>query len=72
MHCLEHILLMASVAVERDEISKAELVRSLRFLASESHDYSNPYGKESVEIVKMNEDWLRRFEHLMHGSSADG
>ena len=35
MHCLEHILLVTSVAVEKDEISKAEFVRVLAHLASQ-------------------------------------
>jgi len=67
MHCLEHILLVTSVAVKNDEISKAELVRMLAFLASESHDYNHLCGVESSEIVKINEEWHRRFGHLMHG-----
>ena len=33
MHCLEHILFVTSVAVDKDEISKAELVRVLQSLA---------------------------------------
>ena len=36
MHNLEHILFITSVAVEKDEISKAELVDVLEALASAS------------------------------------
>jgi HD superfamily phosphohydrolase YqeK len=70
MHCLEHILLVTSVAVEKDEISKAELVRVLGSLASLSHDYA-PEGDESADIVKMNDEWHRRFGHLMYGDLDD-
>ena len=66
MHCLEHILLVTLVAVEKDEIGKAELVRVLRTLASASHDYVPDGRDELAEIVQMNEEWLRRFGHLMH------
>jgi hypothetical protein len=70
MHCLEHILLVTSVAVENDEISKAELVRVLGSLASLSHDYA-PEGDEPADIVKMNDEWHRRFGHLMYGDLDD-
>jgi len=65
MHCLEHILLVTSVAVEKDEISKAELARMLKSLASASHGYV-PAGEEPADILKMNDEWYRRFGHLMH------
>jgi hypothetical protein len=62
MHCLEHILLVTSVAVEKDEISKAELVRALRTLASASHSYI-PEGHNEEELQPMNNArglaWLR-------------
>jgi len=54
-------------AVEKDEISKAELVRVLRNLASASHSYI-PEQDEPAEIVEMNEAWHRRFGHLMKGA----
>jgi hypothetical protein len=72
MHCLEHILLVTSVAVDRDEISKAELVRVLCSLASMSHDLYVPVngleggGSTASSIEKLNDQWHRRFEHLMH------
>jgi hypothetical protein len=66
MHCLEHILLATSVAFEKDAITKAELVRVLRSLASLSHDYA-PEGDEPADILKMNDEWHRRFGHLMNG-----
>ena len=69
MHCLENILLVTSVAVEKDEISKAELVRVLRHLASTSHDYVPDGRDESPEIVQMNEEWHRRFGHLLPTTS---
>jgi hypothetical protein len=65
MHCLEHALLVTSVAVEKDEIAKAELVRALRTFASLSHWYV-PEGEEHPEIVAMNRDWNERFGHLMN------
>ena len=39
MHCLEHILFVASLAVEKDEIGKAELSRVLSGLLSASLGY---------------------------------
>ena len=74
MHCLEHILLVTSVAVEKDEISKAELVRVLETLAAASHDYEpipfkyrGPDGERNRDemLEPMNKEWHRRFEHLM-------
>jgi hypothetical protein len=70
MHCLEHILLVTSVAVDKDEISKAELVRVLASLASLSHNYVPERGDEPTAIQQMNAEWHRRFEHLMHGDKA--
>jgi hypothetical protein len=72
MHCLEHILLVTSVAVDKDEISKAELVRALGSLAGLSHCYVPEQGDEPAAIQKMNAEWHRRFEHLMHGDNSDG
>ncbi len=65
MHCLEHILLVTSVAFENNEISQAELVRVLRNLASASACYV-PKQDEPADLVKMNKEWHRRFGHLMH------
>jgi len=64
MHCLEHILFVTSVAVDKDEISKAELVRLLGELAGISHYYT-PEGEEAKEIIALNNEWHRRFDHLM-------
>jgi hypothetical protein len=67
---------VTSVAVEKDEISKAELVRVLEYLASVSHDYepapfacAGPNGEQNRDemLVPMNEEWRRRFGHLMIG-----
>jgi hypothetical protein len=66
MHCLEHILLVTSVAVDKDEISKAELARVLGSLARLSHYYVPEQGDEPAGIQEMNAEWHRRFEHLMH------
>jgi hypothetical protein len=76
MHCLEHILLVTSVAVEKDKISKAELVRVLAWLAQTSGEYipeSTHVGPDALreepeDIVRMNAEWHRRFGHLMTGS----
>lgn len=65
MHALEHILLITSVAVEADEISKAELVRTLKALAAASHSY---VSDETPEIREMSEVWFYRYGHLMHPS----
>jgi hypothetical protein len=65
MHFLEHILLATSVAVEKDEISKAELVRVLRHLAGASHDYI-PDDPNEDSLRDMNDEWHRRFGNLMH------
>jgi hypothetical protein len=70
MHCLENSLLVTSVAVEHDELSKAELVRNLRALASASHEYS-PDGEESPAIVALNESLNQRFGDLMVGGEGD-
>jgi hypothetical protein len=70
MHCLEHILLVTSVAVEKDEISKAELVRVLGNLAGLSTNYV-PERDEPADVVKMNDEWHRRFGHLMYGNLDD-
>ena len=74
MHCLEYILMMTSVAVARDKIRKAELVRVLETLAGASHGYvpepfANPAGgpRDADETLgPMNDRWHRRFGHLMH------
>jgi len=65
MHCLEHILLVTSVAVDS---GKAELVRVLESLAGLSHYYVPEQGNEPAAIQEMNVEWHRRFEHLMHGN----
>jgi|GEM_PF-6615816 len=70
MHCLEHVLLVTSVAFEKDQITKAELVRVLGSLASLSHEYA-PAGDEPAEIVKLNEEWHRRYGHLMSSNGTD-
>ena len=64
MSCLEFILLTTSVAVQNDEISKAELVRVLGKLAGLSHGYE-PRGGEPPEIIAMHDEWHRRFGALM-------
>lgn len=67
MHCLEHILLVTSVAVAKDEISKAELVRVVETLAGASHSYAPEYGaEEPPDITRMNQEWHRRFTRLMY------
>jgi len=68
MHCLEHILLVTSVAVDKDKIGKAELVRVLESLAGLSHYYVPEQGNEPAAIQEMNAEWHRRFEHLMQGN----
>jgi hypothetical protein len=65
-HCLENILLTTSVAVEKDAISKAELVRVLVRLATASHEYV-PEGHNEEALQDMNAEWHRRFGHLMFG-----
>jgi hypothetical protein len=64
MHCLENVLLVTSVAVANDEISKAELVRVLEGLAGASHSYV-PEVEEPKALPRMNDKWNRRFGHLM-------
>lgn len=64
MHCLEHILLVTSVAVDEDEISKAELVRLLAGLATLARDYIPANGTEPTLILRLNK-MFDRFEHLM-------
>ena len=72
MHCLENMLLMTSVAVEKDEIAKAELVRILESLAGYSHCYMPESGKEEAGIMAMNQEWHERFGHLMYGEMTEG
>jgi hypothetical protein len=53
-----------------DEISKAELVRVLRTLASASHSYV-PEGHNEEELQPMNNEWHKRFDRLMYGDTAE-
>jgi hypothetical protein len=69
MHCLENILLTTSVAVKEDEISKAELVRVLETLAGASHNV--PEGHNEEDLREMNDEWGRRFGHLMVKGEGD-
>ena len=65
MHCLEHILFVTSIAVEKDEISKAELSRVIGGLLRASLGYV-PAGEEPKEAVELSEHLGRRFEYLIH------
>ncbi|MDE5446464.1 hypothetical protein GWG65_34910 [Bradyrhizobium sp. CSA207] len=65
MHCLEHILFVTSIAIEKDEISKAELSRVIGGLLRASVGYV-PDGDEPQEAVELNEQVSRRFEYLIH------
>ena len=65
MHCLEHILFVTSLAVEKDEIGKAELSRVLGGLLRASLGYV-PQGEEPKEAVELSEQLGRRFEYLIH------
>ena len=74
MHCLEHMLFVASVAVENDAISKAELVSLLKALAGASHTYDpvpytypDPHGPRNADeaLAPMSDEFGRRFRHLM-------
>ena len=63
-----NILLVTSRAVAKDEISKAELVRTLEALARLSGNYgSGDLRDEPAAIIEMNKTWHRRFFHLMIG-----
>jgi hypothetical protein len=68
MHCLEHILMVTAEAVDKDEISKAELVRVLKRLSGSSGLYIPEAGDEPTGIMQMNDEWHLRFGHLIHGS----
>jgi hypothetical protein len=68
MHVLEYLLFTTAVAVERDEISKAELVRVLGELAGGSHNYA-PENEHSEEpLLPLHREFHRRFDRLLGAS----
>jgi hypothetical protein len=80
MHCLEHILFMTSIAVEKGEITMSELAEVLMKLASDSHDYEpieftypDPGGPRNRDemLVEMNSEWISRFGHLLSEKNND-
>jgi hypothetical protein len=58
MHCLEHLLLLASDRVRRGDIPKKELADALEFMASASHEYIPP---NNDPLAAMNDAWIQRF-----------
>jgi hypothetical protein len=52
MHGLEHVLFVAALALEKDEIGKAELVRELRNLAGWSGNYIPENGEEPLPVLE--------------------
>ena len=72
VHTLEYLLMVTGRAVEEDEISKAELVRALKTLASASANYMPETNQHNScpgeEMLRdMHKEYGRRFDHLMHG-----
>jgi hypothetical protein len=73
MHGLEHVLFVAALALEKDEIGKAELVRELRNLAGWSGNYIPENGEEPLPVLELNREWSTRFEHILHpGGMTEG
>ena len=66
MHSLEHSLFVLSIAVDKDEIGKAELVRILASLAGASHASYHPIPGQPDEIEKISTMLGNRFEYLIH------
>jgi hypothetical protein len=66
---LEAIVYTLSVAVEKDEIGKAELIRVLRELVGFVAD-REPEGDTSDALTAFQKDFDQRFGHIMHGESG--
>jgi hypothetical protein len=66
MHSLEHSLFVLSIAVEKDEIGKAELARILGSLAGASHFSYQPTPGRPDEIEKISLMLGARFESLLY------
>jgi hypothetical protein len=66
MHSLEYSLFVLSIAVEKDEIGKAELARILGSLAGASHFSYVPAPGQPDEIEEISRMLGDRFESLLY------
>ena len=66
---LENMLHVTVLAVDEDEISKADLMRLLNRIGSSMDEYIQhvyTHGNESKAIMKMNDEIMSRYSHLLH------
>jgi hypothetical protein len=70
MSILEYILYTTSVAVEKDEISKADLIRVLHKLVSVADFYAEGRDEGSnKQLLEFHHNFGQRFGHVMHSES---
>ena len=70
MHTLEYLLLLLSRRMEI-ETGRQDLADAAGSLASFSRSYV-PEENEPEALLKMHEDWQRRFDALMRNSPVKG
>jgi hypothetical protein len=66
---LEHITFVLHVAVEKDEIGKAELMRILGMLSHVMSTYD--IDRDTIpELNRLSDILAKRFEHVIHPKGA--
>lgn len=61
---LEHIIAVLTIAIEHDEIGKAELTRTLGLLGGLVFDAGD--ANDNAELQKFSEEIGRRFDHVIN------
>jgi len=62
MNAIEHVGFVLSNAVEKDEVSKAEMLRILRELITAAYTE----GEGSPAMKRLSKKLGKRFEHVIH------
>lgn len=68
MTALEHVLFVLSAAVEKDEISKAELRRTLGEMLTASLDYER---EDPVKMQNLSVRLGRRYRHVIYPNGIE-
>jgi hypothetical protein len=66
MNSLEHIAFVLTHAVEKDEVSKADLLRFCNVLHTIAHEVADTGGLEQLNTMIS-----ARFHHVIHPSDAE-